>query len=106
MHFSPWILLAVYFSPFVAAFYPYKVEEKAEAAIKADGNVARRFWIPDWNRGGQHSDSAAQRLDVPTLSISRRAPPVSSISTSCQTFSDLSYFIRRTWTRMSIASGS
>ncbi|KAI9879551.1 MAG: hypothetical protein M1830_008178 [Pleopsidium flavum] len=60
-------------SPCVTAFYPYKTEAKLESVKKGDKNAARRSWTADSVVEGRRSLGAAG-LDVPTLSIRRRAP--------------------------------
>ncbi len=42
MHLSQWILPAIYLSPCVVAFYPYKPEEQTGSVTDGDDNAARR----------------------------------------------------------------
>lgn len=78
MHLSAWILLVIYSSPGVVAFYPYKAEEKTGPVTKEDDKTARRSSIGKLLVESGLSPREGN-VEVPTLNIRRRAPRVSSI---------------------------
>ena len=88
MHLSAWILSAIYFSPCVEAFYPYKAEEKTGSVTKGDDKTARRSLLENL-LAGRGLNPRKDNVDVPTLNIRRRAPRVGSIRWPSKSFCEL-----------------